>query len=242
MNHLQYSYYYLREYFFPQNCGICRSYLLTKKEAFFGLCNNCREKIIFLNEPRCCSCGRPLISEFNQCLTCRISAETEPLILDKMISIFPYTGIYIQLLSAFKYKKSLGTGNFLSEQIIKAIELFPNENINDFTLVPVPPRPGKIRKSGWDQILALSHLISQRYNSPKIFPCLERKVSQTQKKLDRNDRKINLKGRIIAYKKPPQNCILFDDVITTGSTFNACAHALKQAGAEKIYGICLFYD
>jgi predicted amidophosphoribosyltransferase len=35
---------------------------------------------------------------------------------------------------------------------------------------------------------------------------------------------------------------LFDDVITTGSTLDACAEALKEDGAEQVYGMNLFYD
>ena len=230
------------EYFFPRGCSICRINLFNKEEILYGLCHNCRKNIIFDKSLRCKYCGRPLISEVDQCLTCRINAETEKPLFDRMFSVFPYNGKYIKLLSAFKYEKSLGAGQFLSEHMIKAIYILDKDLNQDFVLVPVPPRPGKIRKIGWDQIITLSHLISQRPDTPKIYQCLERKASLTQKKLDRKDRKTNLEGRIIAFKKPPQNCILFDDVITTGSTMNACANALKQAGAQIIHGICLFYD
>ena len=56
------------------------------------------------------------------------------------------------------------------------------------------------------------------------------------------DRKTNLMGKIICTKPAPKTVILFDDVITTGATLDACAAALKGNGAEKVYGVCLFYD
>ena len=30
--------------------------------------------------------------------------------------------------------------------------------------------------------------------------------------------------------------------ITTGSTMEVCSSVLKEGGAEKVYGLCLFYD
>jgi ComF family protein len=159
-----------------------------------------------------------------------------------IISLYPYLGKYQKLLESFKFKKSLGTGHFLAEKVVEAIKLFPHDYVKDAVLIPVPPKPGKIRKTGWDQIACLSKLLRQRGDCPRIIRCLKKKKSQTQKKLDRKDRKTNLKGRIYARGRVPKNCIIIDDVITTGSTIEACAAALKQAGAEKVYGICLFYD
>ena len=231
---------------------MCGKMLLNKEETWYGLCSKCRMKLVGESDNtainRCDLCGRPLISESGRCLPCREMAETELPAYDRIISLFPYTGKYQKLLEAFKFRKSLGTGNFIAEQLTGSLKLLPLSENKMPVFVPVPPRPGKIRKSGWDQIAALSKLLKRiigdnpEHKLPKIKPCLVRKKSQTQKSLDRKDRRKNLKGRIIARGKVPEECILFDDVITTGSTMNACAMALKQAGAAKVYGICLFYD
>ena len=72
--------------------------------------------------------------------------------------------------------------------------------------------------------------------------CLKRLPSRSQKELNREERGKNLKGRIFCVKTPPKTALLFDDVFTTGATLNACAAALLSGGAEKVYGLCLFYD
>jgi ComF family protein len=216
--------------------------LVTQAESWYGLCDECRKALVLDDDERCDLCGRPLISEIGRCLACRASVENALPSCDMIISLYPYLGKYQKVLSSFKFGKSLGIGHFLAERVVEAIKFFSPDEVKDAVLVPVPPRPGKIRKTGWDQISCLSKLLGQRQDCPKIVRCLKRKKSQTQKTLDRKDRKTNLKGRIFAQEKVPANCILFDDVITTGSTMEACAAALKTAGAQKVYGICLFYD
>ena len=242
MKWLYHSWYFIREYLFPHGCGICGTILHSREEAWYGLCGLCRAGLVMETYIRCDLCGRPLVSENDRCLPCRRGVETELPSYDKLISLFPYHGKYQKLLSAFKFEKSLGAGHFLSDCLEEALNLLPLEEMEAHVLVPVPPRAGKIRKTGWDQMVILTRLLKQKPISYKIRPCLKRQSSQTQKKLDRKDRQINLKGRIIARGKVPRECILFDDVITTGSTLNACAAALKDAGAEKVYGLCLFYD
>ncbi|MCL2832867.1 MAG: ComF family protein [Treponema sp.] len=254
--------YYLREYFFPRGCGICAKTLFSKEEAWYGLCGECMQKLLAANADtsvnagtsgnadtsaksapgRCDLCGRPLISEINRCLPCRGITETEMPVYDRLISLYPYTGNYQKLLETFKFKKSPGAGNFLAVQLLEALKLLPVSDPDNIILVPVPPRPGKIRKTGWDQIVMLAKLVKRSNKKTIICRCLKRQKSLSQKKLDRRDRRTNLMGRILVKKKAPAECVLFDDVITTGSTMNACAAALKQAGAQKVYGICLFYD
>ena len=73
---------------------------------------------------------------------------------------------------------------------------------------------------------------------------LVRKVyTQTQTRLSRTARHQNVKNAFAlasdAVVIPNQTYILVDDVITTGSTFNACAAALREAGATQIKVVTL---
>jgi ComF family protein len=222
--------------------------LVDRKSAWYSLCGNCRRAFALEREDRCGLCGRPLISETGFCLSCRGASGEEGAAgklpsYDRLISLFPYTGTYLKLLGAFKFGKSLGAGRFLAEKLKEALDILMPETPEATALVPVPPRPGKIRKNGWDQIEWLARILEQERNTGlPVRRCLKRSASETQKKLDREKRLANLKGRISASGRVPETAVLFDDVITTGSTMEACAGALKAAGTRRVYGICLFYD
>ena len=237
---------FIQETLFPRGCALCGKSLYA--DAFYGLCRNCREKlsIPYAERGRCSICGQPLISELETCLPCRNGPERS---FDRLVSLYPYMGMYKKALGEYKFKRSLNIGNFFAEKITQGLDLLlKNEDVSDFCLAPVPPRPGKIKHSGWDQIEYLAKLL-ERGHSVSLKRCLKRLPSVSQKKLNREKRLLNLKGKIIINKKIfgntpliPKTVILFDDVYTTGATMDACASALKSAGTERVFGICLCYD
>jgi ComF family protein len=164
--------------------------------------------------------------------------------VDQGAALFPYTGNYRNLLRAYKFEGCRRLGNFLAEKILEGLSCFSAPLSRDAVLVPVPPKPGKLKKIGWDQIDYIAKILKRRFRetrSFRVYPCLKRLSFQSQKGLNREDRKTNLLGRIRPVRKAPREAVLFDDVITTGATLDACAAALKDGGAEKVYGICLFY-
>ncbi|MDR1326279.1 MAG: double zinc ribbon domain-containing protein [Treponema sp.] len=231
----------LREYLFPANCAICGRMLFDKDECWYGLCHVCIPRFgLDLDAPRCSVCGRPLVSEQGCCMNCR---NTDDHTFDQALALFPYIGQYQKLLSAFKFDKRRALGTFLGEKLLESLAYFPGLDA-DTVLTPVPPRAGKLRNTGWDQIACLATILERTKNRSMALPvyrCLRRLPSQSQKELSRDSRKTNLRGRIRCVKKAPRRAIVFDDVITTGSTLDACATALKEAGAEQVYGLCLFY-
>jgi predicted amidophosphoribosyltransferase len=203
-----------------------------------------------------------------------VCREGEGYAFDGAFLLYPYTGKYRKLLGAYKFGKYRALGHFLGEQLVEGLSRFAPPGMTNPCWVPVPPRPGKIKRSGWDQIEYLAgrlegmdrkkskkpdlnppagHDVPEKTQLPAytgqyvgvyhpVYRCLKRLPSLSQKKLNREERKTNLRGRIRCTGKPPAEVILFDDVFTTGSTLDACAQALKAGGAEKVYAVCLFYD
>jgi ComF family protein len=222
---------------------------------YFGLCQKCRDFFIVAatGEARCEICGKPLITERDICLSCR--EKTLPSgrkyndFLEKLWTFFPYTGLFKTVLGSYKFKRSLGIGNFLACFPGFVLADLDPAIIKEAAWVPVPPRHGKIKKQGWDQVEFLAALLGKEYKRSggrsrclPVIRCLKRLPSRSQKELNREERETNLKGRILCKKKPPKTAILFDDVVTTGATLNACASALLESGTERVYGVCLFYD
>ena len=237
------SLFYLREYFFPSGCGGCGEALVKAEDAYYGLCGPCRTfmSAALAGESRCETCGKPLISEKHTCLSCREKEadDSHAKRIARLRSLFPYTGKFRAILGSYKFGKSLGVARFLAQHLSAAADDFGAE---EAVWVPVPPRPGKIKTQGWDQIEHLAKLLESGRKRPRVYRCLKRLPSRSQKELNREQRGSNLKGRIIRTRQMPKTAILFDDVITTGETLNACAQALLEGGTEKVYGVCLFYD
>jgi ComF family protein len=231
--------FFLREFFFPAGCALCGTALLSGEEAWYGLCGPCRDRLASGPRRRCDSCGRPLISEDTRCLSCRTG---EALNTDRRFLLFPYQGGYRKILGAYKFGKNLGLGHFFSGQIRETLAALEDFRSPGTVLVPVPPRPGKIRKTGWDQIEHLAKLLEKEAGIPPVFRCLKRLPSRNQKELNRENRKLNLRGKIVLHREAPRRAVILDDVYTTGSTLEACAAVLKAGGAERVYGLCLFYD
>lgn len=102
------------------------------------------------------------------------------------------------------------------------------------SLVPVPLHPRRRRRRGYDQAALLAEALAER-TGLSLASCLERRGSaRTQMGRSRGERLSGPPGVIEACARPPAHTILIDDVLTTGATLAACAHALRAAGARTV--------
>lgn len=236
----------------PQTCLLCGNV----SEAGLPLCNRCiqTEYEPYISpvdsegsravEARCIHCGKILISEHEYCTHCRPAdgeqADKPKSACDRIFTLFPYIGLGQKLLPVWKNNNIRTFSTIFAPLIHSFFTQYPG--LMNIPLVPVPPRPKKLREKGWDQIEDLVKDLSV-YPQLTIYRCLRRQDGIPQKKLSKTDRAVNLQGKIkLAVKTVPDTLILLDDVMTTGATLEACARILKTAGCKKVYGLCLFFD
>jgi ComF family protein len=118
------------------------------------------------------------------------------------------------------------------------------EFLRSAILVPVPLHPAKLRERGFNQSERIAQILLQNSPAKAIEPILERiQFTDSQTQFDRKDRFQNVKNAFAlsaaANLMISSNYILVDDVFTTGSTLNACARAMRDAGAIHLQAVAI---
>jgi competence protein ComFC len=105
-------------------------------------------------------------------------------------------------------------------------------------VIPVPLHPLKFREREFNQAELLARHLAKALKIPMETKIVKRvSPTLTQTRLSREQRAANMTGAFaVAEKISPagRRFILVDDVLTTGATTNACARALRKAGAGEV--------
>jgi len=157
-----------------------------------------------------------------------------------LITFFDYEDEHIAKL--IKDGKFLGYKNifrWFAEIISLEIKKLLQKEIQKYFLAFVPLYKDELKERGFNQSEILAEFLSKNLNL-KIFKDLVKiKKTKPQSSLKLEERKINLKDCFNVNKKPPQNIILIDDIITTGYTLIECAEVLKKNGTKNILALTL---
>jgi ComF family protein len=222
------------------------------------------DDLLSLLFPRLCyACGDHLLrSEYLICTECyvvipRTNFHTEPdnpvarlfwgrCVIEKAAAFSYYTrGSRIRnLIHSLKYKGIKEIGPELGR--IYGQSLKESGFTDDIdVIIPVPLHPSKMRTRGFNQSEYICEGLSSSTDLPVDTKSLVRRLtSSTQTKKSRYERWTNVEG-IFQVADPSalrgRHILLVDDVITTGSTIEACVNELNKAGEVRISVVALAY-
>lgn len=214
---------------YPKKCPLCHQVLKEKQQM---VCPYCSEKIRPISGPRCMKCGRPVKMEEECCEDCKKGVHH----FTEGRSIFLYGAVWRQSLVRFKYYGCREYGDFYA----KAMYVFGKKYLDRWKpelLVPVPLYSRKKRMRGFNQAAYLAEQLSRFTGIPWEEQLVQKiRSTKSQKKLNAIQRRQNLKDAYLVKRKLPGISVLVvDDVYTTGSTMDAMAMCLLEAGAREVY-------
>lgn len=138
-----------------------------------------------------------------------------------------------ELIHLFKYSRMRPLARQLGTWLAYA---YPRLEHFD-ALVPMPLHWWKKMQRGFNQSDLLARELSRRIGVPVLNAARRPRRTAVQATLTPAQRRDNVRGAFDV-PAPEQvrglSLLLVDDVMTTGSTVNACAKALKLAGAARV--------
>lgn len=225
-----------------QTCMVCKKQLFS----FLPICKNCLEEMFYLplrkrflcKEAYCIHCGIPLISEKGCCTKCRAKLNENKLV-EKQFLLYPYINKYTNIVLYWKNENVRTLASVFASIIEEFIKNTPE--LKGVPIVPVPPRPKKLKTKGWDQIEDICFYLGKTIPIKRI---LNRSDGHSQKGLSKKMRSMNMidKIRIKHSVRIPKKVIILDDVITTGTTIEVCKQCLIEAGCEEVLTLILFFN
>jgi ComF family protein len=216
----------------PPSCLVCRAPL----EQHHTLCAACWREVHFIRAPLCDVLGIPLPFDTGERMV-SAGALAKPPAYDRARAVAHFSGAMRTLVHQFKYADRHDTRALFGRWLADAgRELLAGADL----VVPVPLTRWRLLSRRFNQAAILAQELARQAGLPSNPHLLRRtRFTRTQVGMTHDQRRRNVAG---AFRVPRlrraalqgRNVLLVDDVITTGATAEACARALKRAGAARV--------
>lgn len=199
---------------FPRTCPGCERDLVRGEGA---VCTKC---LLDIQET-----GFHLRENDNE-LYFRLAGKT-PLAGAFALYYFDKKGKFKKIVQALKYKNMPQVGRFLGEFYGTQLKEAGFPEID--AMVPVPLHRSRLVERGYNQSLEICKGISKSTGIPVVTNALVRgEKTSTQTRKGKTERWENVRDVFALRRELSGNILLVDDVVTTGSTLEACIRTLYR--------------
>jgi len=217
---------WILDFALPPRCAGCGVVV----QDVHSFCAECWGQIDFLGETGCGVCGLPL--EATEATTCGICLAKPPRIARTRAAV-AYgdltRGLAIRLKSGRKVAVARTMARYMGPLVA---------NGGDPVLIPVPLHRSRLWMRGFNQSALVARELSRRLEL-RTEPLALKRVKRTPalRGMSPMQRRKTVSGAFMVRDKAAvegKTVILIDDVLTTGSTAEACARTLQRAGAARV--------
>jgi len=213
----------LESFVFPARCPACGA----PADAARVLCDACELDIPRFDGRLCARC-LALERDPDACLTHRGFACWCAWIYEERAA---------QLIHALKYEGRAALAARLGRRLAQALPVDYRPDL----VIEVPMHAARLRERGFNQAARLAAACAAQLQAPRLPGALLRvRATRPQTGLSARERRRNLTGAFQVREGGAlrgRKVLLVDDVITTGSTLEACLDALRACGAEAVAAV-----
>ncbi len=223
----------LLDVFFPPLCMSCRK----RVSEPHALCAACWPTISFIEGACCLKCGTAFETDPGGETVCG-ACHAKPHDFDRARALFKYDDASKGLILGLKHGDRLDHLPGLARWLARTgDDLLRSADI----IVPVPLHRWRLWKRRYNQAALLADQLSRRSGKPHRPMVLERtRAAPSQGEMP--SAKARRRNVLSAFRVQPgmreqvrgKRILLIDDALTTGATVDACARALKRAGAARV--------
>ena len=211
---------------FPATCLLC---LDPGQPPALDLCRDCEDDLP-RNTPACAGCASPLPGPGAACVHCALLHPA----FDAAFVPYRYEFPLVELIHRLKYGGQVAIARILGT--VLAHRLLERGAPAVDALVPVPLHAAREAHRGYNQAWEIARFAGEIIGVPVLDRvALRMRATEEQAALPASVRRVNVRGafEVLAGCVPPAVAIV-DDVLTTGSTADALAGALKRAGCRRV--------